>query len=149
MNIQQILERVSQVVNSTENQVIANALGVKPQACSNWKNPKRRKSKKDYIPIHELHTFAKEQGVSLEWLLTGDKLQINAQKVKNLKFYKKGRRPLDSVKEALALERNIDFDEDLNFIFENCSNEVIAYIIDVIHFTAQKACPGKPFKVTI
>lgn len=69
LNIEEILHRVSKIVNSTQNKVIAREFGVKPQTCSNWKSQSRKT-----IPWVQLLRFSQRRNVSLIYLLTGQNL---------------------------------------------------------------------------
>jgi len=64
LNTKQILRRVGIILGTDENARIAEALGVAPQVCTNWKT-------RNTIPWPELHAFSHRSGVSLDWLITG------------------------------------------------------------------------------
>lgn len=65
MKIQDILQRVGEIIGSDKNIAIAKALQVAPQTSSTWKT-------RQTIPWKELYVFCNKRGVSMEWLLTGE-----------------------------------------------------------------------------
>lgn len=69
LNISQILIRVGNIIESQKNRDIAEALGVDPQVCSNWKA-------RNTIPWNELYKFSKEKSVSLDLLLNGQEQRL-------------------------------------------------------------------------
>jgi len=137
LNIAEILQRVEQVINSKANKDVAKALRCEPSTVSNWKV-------RGTIPLDELHIFAKSKGVSLEWLLTGDKLEQERETLKNIKFYEQKRRATDIYKLKLAREKNIDLDADMETIFSNGNELVKDYIAEVINFLASKVRNTRP-----
>jgi len=60
----EIIGRVGKSIGSDENQLIAKALGVKPQVCTNWKT-------RNTIPWKQLLIFSEKTKTSFNWLLTG------------------------------------------------------------------------------
>lgn len=80
LNIIEILERISDIIKSTKNKDIAQALGVSDKTCSNWKD-------RNAIPWVDLFNFAKNKKISFIWLLTGkefDDKNVTLQEYKKL-----------------------------------------------------------------
>jgi hypothetical protein len=64
MQINDILQRVGEVIKSDKNKDIAAALAVTTSACSTWKN-------RGTIPKDALFKFAQDHQISLDWLMSG------------------------------------------------------------------------------
>jgi phage repressor protein C with HTH and peptisase S24 domain len=84
MKIKNILDRVGENIGSKKGVDIAKELGVKPAAVANWK-------KREAIPYELLIDFAGKRKISLDWLLRGERLDVepslNIQVTRQLKTF--------------------------------------------------------------
>lgn len=67
MNIEKILNRVGEIINSNKNQDIASALGVPANVCSQWKRADRQT-----IPFDKIVDFGIKKNISINYLLIGE-----------------------------------------------------------------------------
>lgn len=66
-HVEQILERIGEVINADRNIDIARALGKESQTFNSWRY-------RNTIPWPEIIEFAKQYDVSLDWLIFGTKV---------------------------------------------------------------------------
>lgn len=61
---EKVLERLKGVLNASSDSALARALDTTPQTISSWKA-------RDSVPYAKCVSLAEEEGLSLDWLLTG------------------------------------------------------------------------------
>lgn len=65
LSVASVLERLALVLGTKTGNQLAEALGVSPQTISSWKS-------RESVPYAQCVDVAREKGVSLDWLLTGE-----------------------------------------------------------------------------
>lgn len=65
LSAESVLERLKVVLETASDSALARALDATPQTISSWK-------KRDSVPYAKCVSVARESGVSLDWLLTGE-----------------------------------------------------------------------------
>ena len=72
LSVASVLERLALVLGTKTGNQLAEALGVSPQTISSWKS-------RESVPYAQCVDVAREKGVSLDWLLTGEGPMLRGQ----------------------------------------------------------------------